>query len=292
MELFFSVIIPVYNQFDQLKKTLSLFQQQSFPCEKFEIIIVNDGSPYFNKESLGDFERTLKLRIVTIKHSGSGAARNAGVKIAKGEYVVFCDADRIPDIRLLDEYYDSIYKYSTENSLYQGRVQECYAIDIYGSDIKILSRFSRDNQYYKKVMNIYEDNLTTSSIRWASFMVGNSCISKKLFEKTGGFDPQFSVWGFEHFDLAVRMMEMGIQFISVNTAKNYHIPHSKSKEEYVKLFNNSAQIMNNKYKKYNDGFTYLVKYLCGELSLQQFEACFSGKISSLLECKDEIYYQL
>ena len=192
----------------------------------------------------------------------------------------------------LDKYYEAIQKYERQGFVLQGHVQECYAVDIYRSDEKAISRFSRDNQYYKKIMNIYDDDKTLSPIRWASFMVGNSCIPKRLFEQLGGFDPQYDVWGFEHFDLAVRMMEMGVCFINVCEAKNYHIPHSKSKEEYIRLFENSAKIMNTKYPQYNKGFDYLVKYLCGEISLQQFEVLFGGKSSFESTAINDIYYKL
>lgn len=290
MKFKFSVVIPFYNQTEQLKKTLVYFEQQLFPHDLFEVIVVNDGTPNFCEGNFLNYN--INLHVITIEHSGSGVARNEGVKVAQGEYLVFCDADRIPDVLLLHQYDGATKKYIGEQYVFQGRVQECYAIDIYGSDNTILSRFSRDNQYYKKIMNIFEHEQTKSFVRWASFMVGNSCVPKKLFEKLGGFDPQFTVWGFEHFDLAVRMMEQNVYFISVNKAKNHHIPHSKSKEEYIRLFNHSAQIMNRKYKEYDSGFSYLVEYLCGQLSLQQFELYFSGNVSEPLSLKDDIYYQL
>ena len=288
----FSVILPHYNQFKQLKVTLRYFEKQLFPQEHFEVIVINDGVSSKAEEILITQEYEINLKVVTIPHSGSGVARNEGAKIAQGQFLVFCDADRIPDVAFLNKYKEAIQKYKGEKYVFQGRVQECYAVDIFGSDEKTISRFSRDNQYYKKIMNIYAHEKTISPICWASFLVGNSCVPQKLFEHLGGFDPQYNVWGFEHFDLAIRMMEMDVCFINVCEAKNYHIPHSKSKEEYVRLFENSAMIMNTKYPKYNRGFDYLVKYLCGEISLQQFEVLFGGRSSfESIEIND-IYYKL
>ena len=288
----FSVIIPHYNQFKQLKKTLQYFEKQLFPHELFEVIVVNDGVSSNAEENRITKEYEINLKVVTISHSGSGVARNEGAKVARGQYLVFCDADRIPDITFLNKYNEAIQKYKGEKFAFQGRVQECYAVDIYRSSEKTLSRFSRDNQYYKKIMNIYEHEKTISPICWASFMVGNSCVPQKLFEQLGGFDSQYNVWGFEHFDLGVRMMEIDACFINVHEAKNYHIPHSKSKEEYIRLFENSAAIMNAKYPKYNSGFDYLVKYLCGEISLQQFEVLFGGRSSFESISINDIYYKL
>lgn len=292
MSLAFSVVIPFYYQFDQLKKTLEYFGHQVFPHDLFEVIVVNDGTEGFSEEAVKGCVNDLNLRTITIDHSGSGAARNAGVQIARGDYIVFCDADRIPDVTFLEDYSTAIQNFPDMNCVFQGRVQECYAIDPYECDNRSLARFSRDNQYYKKIMSIYDGDSTNSSIRWASFMVGNSCVPRELFEKLGGFDPQFDVWGFEHFDLAVRMMDLNVRFVSADKAKNYHIPHSKSKEEYISLFKKSAQIMNAKYERYNGKFNLLVQYLCGELSLQQFEILFSGEASQTPASQPEIFYQL
>lgn len=279
-------------QYEQLNKTLDFFSLQSFPHDHFEIIVVNDGTPCFNETSILESYKGMNLTIITISHSGSGVARNAGAQKAKGKYLVFCDADRVPDPFFLDGYYSAIQNNNSTSCVFQGRVQECFATDIYACDEVSIARFSRDNQYYKKIMNIYDGEKSDSPIRWASFLVGNACVPKALFMQIGGFDPQFQSWGFEHFDLAVRMMEANAIFISVNEAKNYHFPHSKGRDEYIALFWNSAKIMNKKYENYNNGFDHLVDYLCGKMSLKEFEIAFAGQSSHNLTIHDEIYYRL
>lgn len=295
MNIFFSVVVPLYNQLDQLRKTLELFSKQTFTKECFEVIVVNDGSTDFLESDLMNLMQLkypFLLVFITITHSGSGAARNAGAKIARGQYLVFCDADRMPDKMYLSYYLEAIKKNDTKRCVFQGRVKECFAVNIDTKEYSKIVCYSRDNQYYHKIMNIYMDSVTSSGIQWASYMVGNSCIAKCLFDEIGGFDEQFIKWGFEHFDLGVRLMEEKVSFISVVNAVNYHIPHSKKKAEYKKLFMESIDILNSKYKQYNHSFIYLVKYLCGEISLQEFEYIFSGINSEALKTKKEIFYQL
>lgn len=87
-----SVIIPVYNVSDYLSKCLDSILNQSL--KDIEIICVNDGSSDNSLEILKDYEKKDKRIIVIDKENeGSGVARNAGLAIAKGEYVYFVDGD-------------------------------------------------------------------------------------------------------------------------------------------------------------------------------------------------------
>ena len=86
-----SVIIPAYNAAAFIGETLDSVYAQTFA--DFEVIVVNDGSP--DTEAL---ERVLdrypaKLRYIKQENQGAAAARNTGIKAARGEFVAFLDAD-------------------------------------------------------------------------------------------------------------------------------------------------------------------------------------------------------
>lgn len=83
-----SVIIPVYNHAGEIRPTLAALRAQTF--KDFEIIAVNDGSTDDTSSVLREFS---DLRAIDIAHSGAGAARNTGAAEAKGEYLIFLDAD-------------------------------------------------------------------------------------------------------------------------------------------------------------------------------------------------------
>ena len=88
----FSIIIPVYNGAGYLEKCIESIDRQS--CQDFEIIIVDDGSCDSSwKLALSLSEENKRIRCYRIAHSGAGAARNAGVIYAEGEYILFLDAD-------------------------------------------------------------------------------------------------------------------------------------------------------------------------------------------------------
>lgn len=99
-----SVIIPIYNAAPFLNECLNAILHQSL--EDIEIICVNDGSTDESLNILRQFQK-LDERIVVIdqKNQGAGAARNAGLDIAKGEYLSFLDADDFYEENMLEESY-------------------------------------------------------------------------------------------------------------------------------------------------------------------------------------------
>jgi glycosyltransferase involved in cell wall biosynthesis len=86
---FVSVVIPCYNQGCYLTEAIQSCLDQDYP-EK-EIIVVNDGSP----DNAGEVAQSFEGRIVYIEQDNRGlsAARNAGIKAARGEYVALLDSD-------------------------------------------------------------------------------------------------------------------------------------------------------------------------------------------------------
>ncbi len=89
-----SIIIPVYNAEEYLEESLGSVLNQSY--KNIEVICVNDGSTDDSLEILKKFKQDdFRIIIVSQDNQGAGAARNHGLKTAKGEYVLFFDADDI-----------------------------------------------------------------------------------------------------------------------------------------------------------------------------------------------------
>lgn len=89
-----SVIIPVYNSEKTLRAALSSLKRQRYG--DFEVLCVNDGSTDGSAELIDAFvQADDRFRRIDQKHTGAWAARNAGLRAAKGEFVTFLDADDI-----------------------------------------------------------------------------------------------------------------------------------------------------------------------------------------------------
>jgi glycosyltransferase involved in cell wall biosynthesis len=85
-----SVIIPAYNVAGFLREAVDSALAQTF--RDIEVIVVDDGSSDGSADTLSDLDDP-RLRVIREVHGGSAAARNAGLRLASGEFVAFLDAD-------------------------------------------------------------------------------------------------------------------------------------------------------------------------------------------------------
>jgi len=87
-----SIIIPFYNEKYYFDKCVSSVLKQTY--SNIEIIIVNDGSDQIYLNKLKNLQSNHpEIKILHKKNEGAGLARNLGIKIAKGKYIAFLDAD-------------------------------------------------------------------------------------------------------------------------------------------------------------------------------------------------------
>ncbi|NJO81248.1 MAG: glycosyltransferase [Cyanobacteria bacterium RM1_2_2] len=93
--LFVSVIIPVFNDAERLKLCLTALENQTYPPDRYEVIVVDNGSDH--PESIrAAVEPYDNGRFASEPSPGSYAARNLGLSLAQGEVIAFTDADCIP----------------------------------------------------------------------------------------------------------------------------------------------------------------------------------------------------
>lgn len=85
-----SVIIPLYNKEPIIEKSLRSVLSQDY--DDFEVVVVNDGSTDRSAEIVKSIDDP-RIRLIEQENGGPSKARNTGVKNAKGEWVVFLDAD-------------------------------------------------------------------------------------------------------------------------------------------------------------------------------------------------------
>ena len=132
-----------------------------------------------------------------------------------------------------------------------------------------------------------QDGTTNSAIAWAAFLVGNSSLKKEDFERVGGFDPDFKTWGFEHFELGIRLKDSGLSFYSSPQAVNYHLPHPRGTGYYRAMIESSQKLLQLKHPEWKYGL--LGEFLLGKISLQDFEIGFGGTSTILLDEEKPIF---
>jgi glycosyltransferase involved in cell wall biosynthesis len=87
-----SVVITTYNYARYIERAIRSCLDQSMPKNKYEIIVVDDASTDNTQQILSNYQNDIKI-IPFSENKGLSAARNEGVRKARGQYVVFIDAD-------------------------------------------------------------------------------------------------------------------------------------------------------------------------------------------------------
>ena len=90
--MFYSIVIPVYNAQDYIERAIKSIQQQSF--QDYEVICIDDGSKDNSSKILDRLcENDERIRVFHCENGGVSKARNTGIDLARGEYILFMDSD-------------------------------------------------------------------------------------------------------------------------------------------------------------------------------------------------------
>lgn len=120
----FSLIVPVYKVEEYLPKCIeSVLAQKN---QDFELLLIDDGSPDRCGEICDDYAARYPDKILAIHQSngGAGAARNHGIRLSKGEYILFLDSDDSISADLLSDLAAVIDREPVDLILYGARVEK------------------------------------------------------------------------------------------------------------------------------------------------------------------------
>ena len=214
MEVYFSVVIPLYNKEAYVAKTLNSVLNQTY--QNFEVIIVND---YSNDNSLDVVKAIHDHRIKIIEHSknkGVSASRNTGINAATHSYIAFLDADDQWDPVYLETIVNLIKEYPDE-SVFATHYRENHN----GKLLVPKSKLSKKNKEKSFVISEF------FKINVGRLIITQSCIviNKNVFKKVGVYDKNitnaedidFYIRCFSHFDLAFNFSELSTIYIRDNS---------------------------------------------------------------------------
>ncbi len=140
-----SIIVPVYNALPYLEEAIDSLRSQSL--QEIEIILVDDGSSDGSAAVCDRLaEEDARIRVIHKPNSGAGLSRNEGLKIARGRYVSFLDADD----RLYPEALQTMLRQADENNLDMVRATRCFFKD----------KEAPANQRYGTPLRLFSDRST------------------------------------------------------------------------------------------------------------------------------------
>lgn len=108
-----SIIVPIYNKGNKLNKCLDSLINQTY--KNFEVILINDGSND-NSGEICDYYKNIDNRFVVVHkiNEGVSLARNIGIDLSNGDYLIFVDGDDIVKPNMLEEMVDNLEKSQAE----------------------------------------------------------------------------------------------------------------------------------------------------------------------------------
>lgn len=102
-----SVVIPIYNSSEYLRECLDSIVNQTL--QDFEVICVNDGSTDASLDILKEYEaRDSRFVVVSQKNQGQSVARNNGMQMAQGEYILFVDSDDLLELNAMEYLWNGV----------------------------------------------------------------------------------------------------------------------------------------------------------------------------------------
>ena len=198
---YFSVVVPTYNRLGRLRHLITALEQQAYPSDAYEVIVISDGSTDGTDAYLEAFRSTMRLRWFPQANRGPAAARNAGIQKADGEFIVFIDDDVVPEPQLLGEHARSHHEA--------------------GQDVVVLGPLLTPEGFEMAPWVRWEQEMLMKGYRallrgdWPAsarqFYTGNASLRRTHILAAGGFDE--GLRRAEDVELAYRLANNGLDFV-------------------------------------------------------------------------------
>ena len=209
-----SVIVPAWNAENCLAFCLCSLTGQTFSKDRYEVIVVNDGST----DGTAEIARRFPVVYHYQENQGPAAARNAGASLAQGNLLFFTDADCVPDPDWLEEM-----------AVPFARPEVTAVKGAYRTEQKeIIARFAQiefEERFRMLKQQKFIDMVDTYS---AGFR-------KDVFLELGGFDIRFPKADNEDTEFSYRMAEQGHKMVFTSDALVRHLNHPDSVFRYFRL---------------------------------------------------------
>ncbi len=206
-----SVVLPTFNRSEILRVCLAALAFQSLPIERWEAVVVDDGSTDDTEALYSNALLPFGLTYVRQSNQGAGAARRAGVERAKGEFLFLCNDDSIASSNLLVEHLTTHRKRSREN-------------------IAVLGEFRYSEGVIKRALSLYVNTTAflfpqgslkaTELYDQAYFITCNLSVRRDAVLAAGNFDPRFRVA--EDTELGTRLVQRGLRVVYQPVATAWH----------------------------------------------------------------------
>jgi len=181
-----SIIIPMYNVAPYVERCIRSLENQDIPKDEYEIICINDGSPDNCREIIEQLQQEFSnILLINQENKGVSLARNKGIDIAKGKYLLFIDPDDYVKPNILKEKINHMYHNGLDIGLtgyiiLNTNFEEEYLYELPFDNNIVMSGMEFSNVYTKGRSEIRDPHRS-----WAIFFNSNFIKSNKLYYLPG-----------------------------------------------------------------------------------------------------------
>lgn len=206
----FSIVLPTHNRLDTLKLVLAGILKLNFPPERFELVVVSDGSTDGTDEYLANLQTPFRLQTIFQHNQGVAGARNTGIECAEGEIIVFLDDDTYPVAEFLIEH-ERMHQQHGPDTVVLGPMLAPPGFRM--APWVSWEQARLQEQYHDMAQGIWAPTPR-------QFFTANASIARRHLLRTGGFDAAFR--RAEDVELAYRLDQHGLHFVFHPAAAVYH----------------------------------------------------------------------
>ncbi len=173
-----SIIIPVYNDADRLQRCLAALEDQSWPHDRYEVIVIDNGSDQPLETVVAPFGH---VALLEERRPGSYEARNSGLAVAQGEVIAFTDADCVPTRDWIKHGVDALLR-TPNTGLVGGRVELMVADPERPTAVELYERALAFQQHTNIQRNRYS-------------VTANAFTFRHVFDRVGSFNARLKSGG-------------------------------------------------------------------------------------------------
>jgi glycosyltransferase involved in cell wall biosynthesis len=259
-----SIIIPSYNSKERLYLNLTALNLQTYDDDDVEVVVVDNGSTDNTMEMLQKFKLKYPMQAIRIeKNEGIAKGRNKGVLSAKGDILIFHDSDMIankdfikqhleiheePDVvacglfwrRVYTHYYKS---FSSEQRASFEKMRDKMGmkpLSVYWDGYPLVTedwiknndiwQYSFDLDFcfidnLKSIVTQYGRRFEDYYLPWRFCLTNNLSVEHQRVLDVGMFDANIVRYGYEDYDLGIRLYKSGSKFVMADHIISIHQEH-------------------------------------------------------------------
>jgi glycosyltransferase involved in cell wall biosynthesis len=274
-----SIIIAVYNRSELLSQVLSALAKQTYTINKFEVVIVDDGSTENIELFIKKFNIPFNLKFIkNNQNRGRAVARNIGINNASSDLIIFLDSDMIAVPELVEKHIE--YHKKNENAVGIGNIITSPTVNP-----TALSK-------YYDIKGVHKCK-AGDRIPYRYFVSGNSSVRKKVLLDVGLFDENFVAYGGEDLELAYRLHKIkNVEFGYIESAISYHLDVSSIEKNCERMYEFGRTSFPYLIKKHPELKTLWSFYLSEKIDFSKDDIIKIVKKSFLLLVCNNFFYSL